>query len=298
MTAKFLTIIPVRLASTRLPNKPLADILGKSMIARVYEQAIKANLGKVVIACDGEEIAAEVKKFGGEYVITDPNLPSGTDRIYAAYEQLADKNFDAIINLQGDLPNIDPNVIRAAAESSLEEGCDFATVASKIKNKAEITNPNVVKIAISFENFTEKNLGRALYFSRCPIPYYKDLGTFLKSRCDELDTLICENRSAAYNDIREQRKRSKSDVDSHHSRDFEQVPDYFHHIGIYAYKKEALEKFVRLKPSTLEKRESLEQLRALENNMKIFVKIVDAHPLSVDTKEDLEVVTKVIADSL
>lgn len=251
MTAKLLTIIPVRLASTRLPNKPLADILGKTMIKRVYEQALKANLGRVVIACDGEEIAAEVKKFGGEYVITDPNLPSGTDRIYAAYEQLSDKNFDSIINLQGDLPNIDPNVIRAAAESSLEDGCDFATVASKIKNKAEITNPNVVKIAISFENFTEKNLGRALYFSRCPIPYSKDIEA-----------------------------------------------DYFHHIGIYAYKKAALEKFVRLKPSTLEKRESLEQLRALENNMKIFVKIVDAHPLSVDTKEDLDIVTKLIADSV
>lgn len=251
MTAKFLTIIPVRLASTRLPNKPLADILGKTMIRRVYEQAVKANLGKVVIACDGEEIAAEVKKFGGEYVITDPNLPSGTDRIYAAYEQLADKNFDAIINLQGDLPNIDPNVIRAAAESSLEDGCDFATVASKIKNKAEITNPNVVKIAISFENFKQENLGRALYFSRCPIPHSKGVEA-----------------------------------------------DYFHHIGIYAYKKAALETFVTLKPSTLEKRESLEQLRALENDMRIFVKIVDAHPLSVDTKEDLDIVTKVIADSL
>lgn len=253
MTKKFLTIIPVRLASTRLPNKPLADILGKTMIARVYEQAIKANLGKVVIACDGDEIAAEAKKIGAEYVITDPNLPSGTDRIYAAYKKLSDQNFDFIINLQGDLPNIDPEVIKAAAESSLEEGCDFATVASKIKDITEITNPNVVKIAISFENFKKENMGQALYFSRCPIPYSKDL---------------------------------------------EGISDYFHHIGIYAYKKEALEKFVNLKPSTLEKRESLEQLRALENDMKIFVKIVDAHPLSVDTKEDLEVVTKVISDSL
>lgn len=160
---KFLIIIPVRLASTRLPNKPLADILGKSMIARVYEQAIKANLGKVIIACDGEEIAAEARKIGAEFVITDPNLPSGTDRIFAAYQKFRDEDFSAIINLQGDLPNIDPEVIKAAAEASLQNNCDIATVASKIKNSEEITNPNVVKISIAFK---EKNLGQALYFSR------------------------------------------------------------------------------------------------------------------------------------
>lgn len=260
MTKKFLTIIPVRLASTRLPNKPLANILGKTMIQRVYEQALKADLGKVIIACDGEEIAAEVKKFGGEFVITDPNLLSGTDRIYAAYQKFQNEDFDAIINLQGDLPNIAPHVIKAAAEASLEKDCDIATVASKIINESEITNPNVVKVAISFElskqqaekKAEKKDLGRALYFSRCPIPYSKE--------------------------------NSK-----------ENLVDYFHHIGIYAYKKTALEKFISLKPSALEKRESLEQLRALENDMKIFVKIVDAHPLSVDTKEDLEAVINMIS---
>lgn len=245
MQNKVLTIIPVRLASTRLPNKPLADICGKSMTQRVYEQALAADLGEVIIACDGEEIAAEVKKFGGKFVITDPNLPSGTDRIYAAYKSFSNGNFDIILNLQGDLPNIDPQVIRAAAQAALEHDCDIATVASKIKNEAEINNPNVVKIAISFR---EENLGKALYFSRCPIPFSK-----------------------------------------------EKSADYFHHIGIYAYKKAALEKFVNLPQSMLEKRESLEQLRALENDMNIFVKIVDAHPLSVDTKEDLEIVTKLIA---
>ncbi len=244
MTKKILTIIPVRLASTRLPNKPLADICGKTMIHRVYEQAKKANLGEVLIACDGEEIALEAKKIGANFVITDPNLPSGTDRIYAAYKNLG-QDFDVIVNLQGDLPNIDPKVISAAANAALENECDIATVASKITNESEITNPNVVKIAIAFK---EKNLGKALYFSRCPIPY---------SKTNEAD--------------------------------------FYHHIGIYAYKKTALEKFVNLEPSTLEKRESLEQLRALENDMKIFVQIVDAHPLSVDTKEDLEIVTKLIA---
>lgn len=242
---KVLTIIPVRLASTRLPNKPLADICGKTMIERVYQQALAANLGDVLIACDGEEIAAEVKKFGGKFVITDPNLPSGTDRIYAAYKKFHGEEFEVIVNLQGDLPNIDPKVIAAAAKAALEHDCDIATVASKIKNEAEISNPNVVKIAIAFK---EENLGKALYFSRCAIPFSK-------------------NNSA----------------------------DFYHHIGIYAYKKSALEKFVNLAPSALEQRESLEQLRALENDMKIFVKIVEAHPLSVDTKEDLEIVTKLIA---
>jgi 3-deoxy-manno-octulosonate cytidylyltransferase (CMP-KDO synthetase) len=249
MSKQTLIIIPARLASTRLPNKPLAQILGKSMIQRVYGQAVKSGLGEVVIACDGHEIAEEVKKFGGKFVITDPNLPSGTDRIYAAWQALAkeniQKNYDIIVNVQGDLPNIDPAVIVAAARAAGENDCDIATVASQISNRSEITNPNVVKIAIAFK---EKNLGQALYFSRSAIPYSK-----------------------------------------------ENAAEYFHHIGIYAYKKAALERFVKLAPSNLEKRESLEQLRALENGMKIFVSIVTAHPLSVDTQEDLENITKVIA---
>lgn len=249
MKKNVLTIIPVRLASTRLPNKPLANIVGKTMIQRVYEQAQKANLGDVVIACDGEEIAKEIENFGGKYVITDPNLPSGTDRIFEAYEKLKEKTgyieqFDVILNLQGDLPTIDPDVISNAAEAALDSTCDFATVASKITLKSEITNPNVVKIAIAFKG---DRLGKALYFSRSAIPYGKN---------DD---------------------------------------EYYHHIGIYAYKKEALERFVSLKPSPLEKRESLEQLRALENDMKINVKVVDAHPLSVDTQEDLEVIINLIS---
>jgi 3-deoxy-manno-octulosonate cytidylyltransferase (CMP-KDO synthetase) len=244
MKGKVLIIIPVRLASTRLPNKPLAMICGKTMTQRVYERAVAANLGDVLIACDGEEIAAEVRKFGGKYFITDPNLQSGTDRIYAALQGFK-TDAEIVVNLQGDLPNIDPNVIKAAAEAALQHDCDIATVASKIKNHDEIANPNIVKIAISFK---EKNLGKALYFSRAAIPYSKT-----------------------------------------------QEHDYYHHIGIYAYKKSALEKFIKLPHSALEHRESLEQLRALENDMKIIVKIVDAHPLSVDTAEDLEIVTKLIA---
>lgn len=244
MTNKIVIIIPARLASTRLQNKPLADILGKSMIQRVYEKAIAAALGDVYVACDGDEIANEVKKFGGNYIITDPNLPSGTDRIHVAFKSL-NKDFDFIINLQGDLPNIDPKVIKAAADAALNNDCDIATVASKIKKRDEITNPNVVKIAVAFDN---QGIGKAHYFSRSAIPYSKN-----------------------------------------------NEGDYFHHIGIYVYKKAALEKFVNLKQTELEKRESLEQLRALENNMKIMVKLVDAHPLSVDTKEDLEIIIKEIS---
>ena len=244
MNNKIAIFIPVRLASTRLPNKPLADILGKTMIQRVYEKAVEADLGPVFIACDGEEIANHVQSFGGKFVITDPNLPSGTDRIHAASQAVAEK-FDLIVNLQGDLPNIDPQVIRAAASAASQHDCDIATVASKIKNRAEITNPNVVKIAVAF---ADDDCGEALYFSREAIPYSK-----------------------------------------------ENAGDYFHHIGIYAYKKPVLEKFIKLQPSILEQRESLEQLRALENGMKIIVKLVDAHPLSVDTQEDLEIVTKIIA---
>jgi 3-deoxy-manno-octulosonate cytidylyltransferase (CMP-KDO synthetase) len=239
MTKKIIIIIPARLASTRLPNKPLAIIEGKTMIQRVYEQALKANLGEVVIATDGEKIANEIKKFGGKYILTNPDLQSGTDRIYSAYKLLKE-DFDIIVNVQGDLPNIDPNVISECVNLALENDCDIATVASKISDISEINNPNVVKIALA-QN------GLALYFSRSAIPFSKNI-----------------------ND------------------------DYFHHIGIYAYKKNALEKFINLSPSPLEKRESLEQLRALENGMKIAVKIVDAHPLSVDTQDDLDKIINLI----
>ncbi len=238
-------IIPVRLASTRLPNKPLAIICGKSMIQRVYEKAIETNIKNIFIACDGKEIADEVQKFGGEYIITDPNLPSGTDRIYQAYSKLKEKgrDFEYIVNLQGDLPNIDPEAIKSAINTIIYNNCDIATLASKIKNQKEIIDPNVVKIAIAFK---EQNLGQALYFSRSAIPFCK------------------------------------------------KEPEYYHHIGIYAYKKQALEQFVKLTPSKLEQQESLEQLRALENNLKIYVSIVDSNPLSVDTKEDLQDIIKII----
>ena len=233
---KTIIIIPARMASTRLPNKPLADIAGQTMISRVYKQAIKTNF-EVVVACDFQEIANEITKIGGKYVLTDPNLPSGTDRIYQAYQKL-DANHDFIINLQGDLPNIDEQLILQCVNLLHNPNCDIGTLASVITDSQQINNPSVVKIALSEQK-------QALYFSRSPIPYLASV--------------------------------------------------YLHHIGIYAYKKSALKKFVSLTPSSLEKQESLEQLRALENNLKIFVETVNSHPISVDTPSDLKLANQICA---
>ncbi len=235
-------IIPARLASTRLLNKPLVDILGQTMIARVYKKAIQVNNAKVFVACDSNEVKQEIENLGGFAILTDSNLPSGTDRIYAALQEI-DENFDIIVNLQGDLPNIDPKTIEAAISAIKESDADIATVANIIDDEEEINDPNNVKVAISFKD-QQKTSGIALYFSRSVIPY------------------------------------SKNDDQT-----------YYHHIGIYAYKRKALERFVNLQPSQLEKRESLEQLRAMENDMKIAVKVVSDSPISVDTKRDLENVT-------
>jgi 3-deoxy-manno-octulosonate cytidylyltransferase (CMP-KDO synthetase) len=249
MTANLAIIIPVRLASTRLPNKPLADILGKTMIQRVYEKALAANIGDVYIACDGDKIADEAKKFGANVIVTDPNLPSGTDRIHQAFTRL-DKNYDYVMNLQGDLPNIDPEVLKLTALAAFENKGDITTAASITYDLEEINDPNVVKIAIAFDD--EKygsDCGSALYFSRLPIPYSQN----------------------------------------------QEGKKYYHHIGIYVFKKEALSKFVTLKLTDASNRESLEQLRALENDMKIIVRITQSNPLSVDTKEDLEKIIKEIS---
>ncbi|HLD77222.1 MAG TPA: 3-deoxy-manno-octulosonate cytidylyltransferase [Rickettsiales bacterium] len=248
MTKKIAIIIPVRLASTRLPNKPLANILGKTMIQRVYEKAVAADLGDVYIACDGQEIANEARKFSAKTIITNPDLPSGTDRIYAALGKIS-QDYEYIMNLQGDLPNIDPEVLRLTALAAFENKGDITSAASLTYDLHEVNDPNVVKIAIAYNDEKYgKDCGRALYFSRLPIPYSQN---------------------------QEGRR-------------------YYHHIGIYIFKKEALAKFVTLKPTDMGQRESLEQLRALENDMKIIVRIVKTNPLSVDTKQDLENVIKQI----
>lgn len=236
MAFSTLILIPARMSSTRLPGKPLADIAGKPMIVHVAERANKANLGRVVVATDHEEVANAVKAHGMEAVMTRPDHQSGSDRIYEALTLLdPDNRFDVIVNVQGDLPTIAPHEIAAALEPLENPETDIATLGAEISVEEEKVNPNVVKIVGSPIGKTRL---RALYFTRATAPYGKG--------------------------------------------------PLYHHIGLYAYKRKALQRFVSLRPSYLEKRESLEQLRALEAGMRIDAEIIETVPLGVDTIEDLE----------
>jgi 3-deoxy-manno-octulosonate cytidylyltransferase (CMP-KDO synthetase) len=237
-------IIPARMASTRLPNKPLADIGGVAMIVRVWRQAMAAGVGPVVVAAGEPEIVAAVEAAGGQAVLTDPDLPSGSDRIWQALG-IADPGgtCDVVVNLQGDLPALDPAQIKAVVAGLEKSGADIATLAAPIDNDADRANPAVVKAVVAWN--ADETLGRALYFTRSAVP--ADDGPL------------------------------------------------WHHVGLYAYRREALEGFVALPPSPLEKREKLEQLRALEAGMRIAVARVDAPPLSVDTPEDLARARKLLS---
>jgi len=229
-------LIPARLASTRLPAKPLADIAGTPMIVRVLRQAEAAGLGPAFVAAGEQQIVAAVEAAGGRAVLTDPDLPSGSDRIHAALEKLdPQRRHDVVINLQGDLPALDPGQIRAVASALIKSGADIATLAAEIVDPAERDNPSVVKAVVAWDGHGQ--LGRALYFTRATAPGGDG--------------------------------------------------PLFHHVGIYAYRRDALARFVALPPSPLEMRERLEQLRALEANMSIAVARVDSVPLSVDTPADL-----------
>ena len=236
MADDVIILIPARMASTRLPGKPLADIAGLPMIVQVLRRAEAARLGTVVVACDDETIAAAVEKAGGRALMTRADHPSGSDRIFEALG-IADPDGRAriVINVQGDLPTLAPEDIKAAAALLTDPAVDIATLAAAIKNPDERSNPNVVKVVGSP---VAPGRLRALYFSRATAP----------------------------------------------SGD----GPLYHHIGLYAYRRAALERFVKLPPSPLEQRERLEQLRALEAGMRIDVAIVDAVPLGVDTPEDLE----------
>ncbi len=230
-------LIPSRMASTRLPNKPLADIGGKPMIVQVYERAVAADIADVVVAADDERIADAVLAAGGKVVLTDPNHPSGSDRIWEALNQIdTDGRYDVVINVQGDLPTIDPHLIRESLAPLRNPEVDIATLACAIDNADDAQNPSVVKPVVAWD--ADEKSGKALYFTRCSAPYGE--GTL------------------------------------------------YHHIGLYAYRNEALKKFVSLPPSPLELREKLEQLRALEAGMHIAVVSVDTVPLGVDTQDQLE----------
>ncbi|HXE26896.1 MAG TPA: 3-deoxy-manno-octulosonate cytidylyltransferase [Stellaceae bacterium] len=240
-------VIPARMASTRLPGKPLADIEGAPMIVHVWRRAREAALGPVIVACAEREIAAAVEAAGGKAVLTKPDHPSGSDRIFEAVMQLDPaRQYDVVVNLQGDLPLIEPNAIRAALAPLSEAAVDIATLAAPIENNEELGNPSVVKIAAGLAPGV--GVARALYFSRLPVPYGGGA--------------------------------------------------HYHHIGLYAYRRAALERFVALPPSPLEKRESLEQLRALEAGMRIDVALVDTVPFGVDTPADLARARELIATRL
>ena len=230
-------LIPCRMNSTRLPNKPLADINGMPMIVRVWQIAVKANLGRVIVACGEPEISEVIKNEGGEAILTDPDLPSGSDRIFAALEEVdPSEKHDIVINLQGDLPLLERSTITAAFDLLQNERVDIGTVAAKITVPEEKLSPSIVKAIVAWNN--DGITGRSLYFTRAPAPAGDG--------------------------------------------------PMYHHIGLYTFRRRALERFVKLPMSSLEQQERLEQLRALENGMRIDVALVDTVPFGVDTPEDLE----------
>lgn len=230
-----IVVIPARLGSTRLPNKPLADIGGRPMIARVVEQALAAGLGPVVVAVDSSEISKALNGSGAKVVLTRPDHPSGSDRIFEAIGRLdPDRRHDVVVNLQGDFPTVSPAAIAAALGPLADAEVAIGTLAGEIVSDDERANENVVKVVGS--PVSERRL-RALYFTRATAPWGDG--------------------------------------------------PLYHHSGIYAYRRAALERFVALPPSALEKRERLEQLRALEDRMRIDVTVIDEVPFGVDTPEDL-----------
>ena len=231
-----LIMIPARMAATRLPDKPLADIGGKPMIVRAYEQALKSGL-RVAVAAGDQPIVDAIEAIGGTAVLTDPDLPSGSDRIRAALEALdPDGAHDAVINLQGDMPFADPGLaVACAALLHGEPACDIATLVAPEADLSDRSNPDVVKAVLALP--AGERHGRALYFTR----------------------------STLYGDA-----------------------PVWRHIGLYGYRREALLKFCAAPPSPLERREKLEQLRALEMGLQIWAAVIDEAPLSVDNPADLE----------
>jgi 3-deoxy-manno-octulosonate cytidylyltransferase (CMP-KDO synthetase) len=249
-----IVIIPTRLAATRLPGKPLADIHGVPLIVHVWRRAVAAELGPVVVACAEPEIAEAVTAAGGRAILTRPDHGSGSDRIFEALEALdPEERHDAVINLQGDLPDITPEVLRAVLAPLADPAVDIATLVAEITDPAERSDPNVPKVALVFSEpvpgtpVEAPPVARALYFSRASVPWE---GGNLGDGGDPERPL-------------------------------------YHHIGLYAYRRAALARFVALPASGLERRERLEQLRALEAGMRIDAALVDTIPLGVDTPADL-----------
>jgi 3-deoxy-manno-octulosonate cytidylyltransferase (CMP-KDO synthetase) len=234
-------LIPARMASTRLPGKPLADIAGLPMIVHVLRRAQAAKIGEAVVATDSEAVAAAVEKAGGRAVMTRSDHVSGSDRIYEALAALdPEHRLDIVVNVQGDLPTIDPADIRAALKPLDDPAVDISTLAVEIADPAERTNPHVVKV---------------------------------------MGTLVAPARLRAA-------RFTRADATG--------PGPHYHHVGLYAYRRAALERFVKLPPSANEQREKLEQLRALDAGMRIDVAIVNSVPLGVDTPEELQKARKLL----
>ena len=239
-----LVVIPARMHSTRLPGKPLVDIAGEPMIVHVWRRAMAAETGRVVVASDTEEIVAAVRKAGGEAVLTRADHASGSDRVFEAVNHVdPEGDFEIILNLQGDLPAMEPGIVRDCLRPLQDKGPQIATIAAAITAAEDRTNPNAVKV-VGTPTGVPGRL-RALYFTRATAPAGEG--------------------------------------------------PLYHHFGMYAYRRSALERFVSLRPSTLEKREQLEQLRALEDGMRIDVTLVDSVPVEVNTPDDLERARRIIS---
>jgi len=239
-----LIVIPARMQSSRLPGKPLVDIAGEPMIAHVWRRAVAAERGRVVVATDTAAVVEAVHKLGGEAVMTRSDHASGSDRVFEAVAKVdPEGDFAIVLNLQGDLPAMEPQIVAACLAPLYEEGPHIATIAAQIRDPHERTNANSVKV-IGTPTGVPGRL-RALYFTRATAPWGEG--------------------------------------------------PLYHHFGMYAYRRPALERFVSLRPSTLEKREQLEQLRALEDGMRIDVTLVDTMPVEVNTPADLERARRLIA---
>ncbi|MBY0331052.1 MAG: 3-deoxy-manno-octulosonate cytidylyltransferase [Acetobacteraceae bacterium] len=230
-------VIPARLAATRLPGKPLADIAGKLMILHVLERAREAGIGPVAVAAGDQPIMDAVREAGGTAVLADEDVPSGTDRVQRAMAALDPQGrHDVVVNLQGDFPTLDPAALRAVLLPLADPGIDIGTLVCPIADAAELATDSFVKCACAFGG--EAVIAPALYFSRAPVPWGPG--------------------------------------------------PHWHHIGIYAFRRAALERFVALPPSPLELRERLEQLRALEAGMRIGAARIAHGPFGVDTPHDLD----------
>ncbi|HUC18548.1 MAG TPA: 3-deoxy-manno-octulosonate cytidylyltransferase [Acetobacteraceae bacterium] len=230
-------VIPTRLGSTRLPGKALTEIAGDPMIVHVWRRGIEAGIGPVYVACGDAPIADAIRAVGGQAVLTDPALPTGSDRVQAALAIIdPERRHDVIVVLQGDLPTIEPSILHATLAPLADPAVDIATLATVITDPLELQAPQVVKIALAISPGAQ--MGRAIYFSRAVIPGG--------------------------------------------------AGPHYHHVGLYTYRRAALERFVRLPQGVLEQRENLEQLRALENGMRIDVAVIESEPLGVDTLIDLE----------